>query len=222
MEMLTRRSFPSSPHVAQGNSPSAHDLEEIHMFEPSDEELEDLDSDGVETLVMEMAALEALFDAIRDEGPAARGVSLARQALEAQTREPSTFEQHIVRAALSKATGLDLPQAVPTPTAGPSWTTFVYETIAAAWLRWFNTGDASAVGLMARIRTLEPDMGHVPDGAIELMSLGEWGRAVEALAIGDEANARRHFERAVEIGSQMGSDSNPSVNWTYAASFFRA
>lgn len=229
MEILTRRSFTSNPHSVHTSrsiplpSPSEEDLAETVMLEPTEEELMDLDGDGVETLVMEMAALEALFEAIRGEGLPDRAVALCRQALEAQSSEPRTLEQHIVRAALIRATSeaFAFTTVLPKTTTRPSWVTFVYETIGMAWLRWLMSGDTSAIGLMARIRAAEPDTGHVPDGAIELMSLAEWGAAVEALAVGDEANAKRHFERATEIGAQVGSDSNPSINWTYAASFFR-
>lgn len=190
------------------------------MVEPTFESFNVEDND-VEVLVMEMAALEAMFDAVRREGPSSRAVSLCLQALRAQVREPVSFEEHIVRAALCNATGSPLPHGAPTPSEDPDWTTFVYETVAATWLRWLLRRDAGAVGLMARIRAVEPDMNHAPGGAVELMSLFEWGLSVEALAGGHEANAKRHFERAIEIGSQVGSDSNPSINWTYAASFFR-
>lgn len=174
----------------------------------------------VEALMDNMAALEAVFEAVQGTGSTERAVSLAKQALRSQARAPRSFEEYLVHVSLSRVAGLPLSKLGPTPSVSPTWVTFVYETVAAAWLRWFTSGDTSAIGLMVRIRAAEPDTHHVPGGAVELLSLSEWGQAVEALAEGDFGKARRHFERAVEVGAQIGSDSNPSINWTYAASIF--
>lgn len=188
------------------------------IIEPNDDDLDLLD-DGMEALVMEMAALEALFEANKGEGPADRAIVLCQQAYEARTSPPQTVEQIVVRAALARVLGEPAPDAPLPLSAQRTWTKIVYDATAAAWLDWV-AGGKSGEGLTARLRRNEPDTENVPDGAVELLALAEWGKAVEALVQDDLATAKRHFERAIEIGSQVGSDSNPSINWTYAASFF--
>lgn len=169
--------------------------------------------------MLEMAALEAIVEASRGEGPADRAVELARQAWEAQ-REPTTFEQHVVRAALGKVLKKPLDLKFPSRSSASSWTTYVYETVTLAWLHWAMKGEREAVGLTERLHREEPDTTREPGGAVELLALTSWSQAIERLILGDVTGSKRLFERSIEVGSQIGSESNPTINWCYAASFF--
>lgn len=177
------------------------------------------EGDGFEALLLQMAALGAIAEANREEGPVDRARYLARQAWEV-LGTPVSFEQHAVQAALAHVLQEPLSMTLPSLSTTPSWTVHVYESITLAWLRWLVLGDKGAVGITERLRLQEPGKGREPFGAMELGALTLWSQAVEKLALEDTDCARRFFERAIEVGSQIGSDSNPTVNWSYAASFF--
>lgn len=193
------------------------------MIDPIDKEFGDLEEG--EIWVMNMAALEATLEAIRGQGPASRATALARQALVSKNHTSLTLEDVIVKASLRKISGglesSPKEEGFWTPSLNLPWTSFVYETIGASWLHWLSSRDESGVGLISRLEASESNPGGSTRGAIELLSLKEWGRAVEALSSKNEEEARKYFERSVEIGAQIGSDSNMSINWTYAASIFR-
>lgn len=57
---------------------------------------------------------------------------------------------------------------------------------------------------------------------IHLMALGPWCRGVGALLDGDHAEALRFFRRATEIGSQLGTETNEAIQWSYAATLFQS
>lgn len=197
-------------------APSREDIQEARYQEPSDDELLGLEDMGA--ILTEMAALEAIFEANRMKGSQKRALFLCKEAL-LVGRTPQSVEEHVTRAALCKATGTPFFNSLKVRSEQNSWNEIVYHTVALAWLSYIENG-TRADGLVATIKSLESSFGHIQEGAVELLALGEWAKAVEAITCGSLQTAKKHFERAIEIGSQVGSDSNPTINWTYAASFF--
>lgn len=91
----------------------------------------------------------------------------------------------------------------------------IFEVVADAWAAWaFQSGTDEA---LADLRSIE-----VPQGegrALHLMALHPWLLAVTALLENDPEEARRQYRRATELGAQLGTESNPAIQWTYAATF---
>ena len=82
-------------------------------------------------------------------------------------------------------------------------------------MRWLTLSEKK---VLQDIATILPEAGE--DGAVETLSLNFWARAIELLVQEQRIEAKRFFERATEVGSQFGTRTNPSVCWSYAASFF--
>lgn len=91
-----------------------------------------------------------------------------------------------------------------------------FETTARAWMIWAEKGSTSEA--LEALHQLEDP--SAKKEALHLMALQPWRLAVEALLEEDLAEAKRQFLRATELGSQLGTETNPVVQWSYAASFF--
>jgi tetratricopeptide (TPR) repeat protein len=177
----------------------------------SDDELEDTPS-----ILAEMEALQAIFDVDFNAGPKDRAMALARQALDLK-QNPSNTEGRLTVVALSHCLGVpreDLVLVV--PVLGGSWTQRTFEALASGWMKWLTLSDTEVLRTVAN---MHPEGGE-DDGAAETLCLNFWARAIELLAQGQPEEAKRFFERATEVGSQFGTRTNPSICWSYAASFF--
>jgi hypothetical protein len=88
-----------------------------------------------------------------------------------------------------------------------------FETLATAWMVWATGGNP------------EPFVASVPKpteygGALHLMALEPWGRAIVALGEENLEEAVRWFRRSIEFGAQYGIETLDTVQWTYVASVF--
>lgn len=90
----------------------------------------------------------------------------------------------------------------------------MFEVLASAWLIWAAGGDP--LPYVANASKPNTEYG----GAIHLMALEPWGRAIAALAEGNREEALRQFRRSIEFGSQYDIETSDTIQWTYAASFF--
>jgi hypothetical protein len=191
---------------------------EAMEHEMTEEELAALESGDVDAIVAEMAAVEALLEANRKEGPASRAITLAEEARLFAT-VPSTVEGHVVDVALAHVLADDTRGTLPAgPEASPAdWSRYVFESVALAWCKWVVEANPEALGLVERLRKSEPAL---ESGALTLAALYDWAGAVEALASNNMAESKKRFERALEAGAQLGLDATPTIMWTYAASFF--
>lgn len=210
-----RRSKTASRKSSGG--PSGQDLVETSRREPSTKELDLLDD--MNSVVTEMAALSAVFETLRGEGSRERALSLCRETSSTKGT-PRNVEELVTWAALCKILGNSFQHSLPTKVESSSWRDFVFETIASAWVSLTVSG-RRVDGLMSSLMKLRPSFEESQEGGIELLALGEWGKAVEATSSGDLVSAKRCFEHAIDVGSQVGADSNHTINWSYAASFFR-
>jgi hypothetical protein len=75
-------------------------------------------------------------------------------------------------------------------------------------------------GLAQRCRQLVlREVERPREDAVQAMALRNWVHAMESLAYNDVYNARRLWQRALEIGGTFGTPSHYLVSWTYAAAF---
>lgn len=187
---------------------------EDHSF--SDELPED-DGEDTPVILAEMEALQAIFDVDFQEGPLDRAVVLAKHALELKS-PPSSTEGRVTVVSLSHCLGnprLDL--AMTPPALEGTWVQKTFETLASGWMRWLTAKDKT---ILKDIALMHHEEGDEDDGAVETLSLNFWARAIELLVQEERDQAKRFFERATEVGSQFGTRSNPTICWSYAASFF--
>lgn len=199
------RVFPSETAPMRGRFPSIMD----------DEDQPPLPEEGnLPAVLAEMEALQAVSDAIKWGWAKDRALSLVGRALRAQP-EPTSIEGWLVRAALTHCLG----EPLGVPPLGPSEATRpadrLFEDLACGWIRWTSGGDR---GLLETIEAVPPD---TQQGDLEILSLFYWGQALKNLVNENVEESQRFFLRAIEVGSQFGTPSNPGICWTYYASFFR-
>jgi hypothetical protein len=186
---------------------------EEHSFS---DELPEEDGEDTPVILAEMEALQAIFDVDFQGGPIDRAVVLAKHALDLKPH-PSSTEGRVAVVSLSHCLGeprIDL--AMTPPAQEGTWVQRTFETLASGWMRWLTTKDKT---VLKDIALMHHEEGDEDDGAVETLSLNFWARAIELLVQEEKDQAKRFFERATAVGSQVGTRSNPTICWSYAASF---
>ena len=89
-----------------------------------------------------------------------------------------------------------------------------FGVLASAWIEW--SAGHNPLALLSTAPAHAAEFG----GALQWMSLDPWQAAIEALASNNTDEARRLFRRSVQLGTQCQTESNPVVQWAYAATFF--
>lgn len=126
-------------------------------------------------------------------------------------------ESYAIDTATQKICGQPLdnfPQFVPS-TRGTEEDT-LFEGLSYLWICWACQRNVEE-GL-DRLTHLEIVTGK--NSLLNLMALHHWKGAIFALIEEDLVEARRLYRRATQLGSEYGTPSNPTIQWTYAASFF--
>jgi len=127
-----------------------------------------------------------------------------------------TVEELTIRCAMRRILGQEAPTSYRFhPAVNPPLRKF-FETAARAWMIWAEKGPASEA--LTDLHQLEDP--SAKKEALHQMALVPWKLAIEALLEEDLAEAKRQFLRSTELGSQLGTETNPAVQWSYAASFF--
>lgn len=173
---------------------------------------------SVGRIAHEMGALQAVQLVVEGHGDPGEARLLCRTYL--ARLEPESLEERVIAAALRRI--LCRPMVVPghgEPRTEP-WEACMADTVALAWMSWAAGDCGGALATAKRFTTVQKKHGTGKAGAIHLLTLSFWSEAVTLLSEGDLAGARRFFKRAIELGSQFGTDSHPMVSWAYAASFF--
>lgn len=191
----------------QDHAPSGYPMD--------DEDQLPLPEEGDFTAILaEMEARQAISDAIKWSWAKDRALSLVAQALRAQP-EPSTIEGWLVRVALSHC----LEENAEIPSFGASTAQRkvdeVFENLARGWMVWVTSKQEEPLRQALR------DLPSEDTRDLESLTLFYWGRALQNLLEKDIEEAKRYFDRAMEVGSQFGTPSNPAICWTYCASFLR-
>ena len=163
---------------------------------------------SVETEIRAMsAALACLQGGDREET-----LTLVRAALPME--KPSSVEDLVTQAAMRVILGQPVEPPTFEPAKRPS-DRHLFEVTSRGWLVWASQGDRKET--LRGLQALSVPSGK---GALHLMALRPWKAAVEALLREEPLESRMLFWRASEMGAQFGTESNPVVQWTYAASFF--
>jgi hypothetical protein len=81
---------------------------------------------------------------------------------------------------------------------------------AARWMQW-------ACGVWI---SFEGSVQRYQPSALNRMAISQWLHAIDHLQMGNPVEGQRFFRRAVTLGGLYGTVSNPTIQWTYAASFF--
>lgn len=176
------------------------------------------ESGPVNRVAHEMDALHTAMRAVEDEDVVNEAHVLCRTYL--ARMEPTTVEEKVIEAALRRI----LHRSVSTSDVEPDptkWENYVSESVALTWLAWAANDNAQARSLAQKLRSKRKKVFTDRTGALHLYTLSFWSQAVQLLVEGDPAGARRYFKRAIEMGSQFGTESHPMISWAYAASFRR-
>lgn len=120
-----------------------------------------------------------------------------------------TLEDALVFEAMKKIVGEPLgePEAPGTDDA--------FENLAWAWQSW-----AIGKDVLYHLTSYDLDASTDQLGVLKGLALASWGKAIENLLRQDQAEAKRHYKRAMDVGGQFGLEINQPILWTYAASFF--
>jgi hypothetical protein len=175
----------------------------------------------VEQIIAEMIALNASLRAIKDPGEVPDALRLVRQSFKVR-KAPKSFEDFVIVQAMRKLLGLEPLKGFPKTLSMYPWTQAVFEVVGLAWVAWAEGKPIEAEKFVKQLWGAPERAGAVPDdrrGAVHLLALQSWAKAVEALAAGVPEEAERFFKRAAEIGASFGNESHPVVLWTMAASF---
>jgi len=95
-----------------------------------------------------------------------------------------------------------------------------FDVIAMAWIAWaIGAQPEEPLVELRKMTLLVIETTEGTGGALHLMALHPWVAAVTALLENNLEEARRQYHRATEIGAQLGTETNPAIQWTYAATF---
>lgn len=132
-------------------------------------------------------------------------------------------ETQLIFCAMSRLLGLRR-KTVPPPGNSPDIDRQVFEKTAGAWMAWAfqsERGRAMALAELKKLVLIVIETTEGAGGAIHLMALHPWIAAITALLENNHEEARRQYHRATEIGAQLGTETNPAIQWTYAATFIK-
>lgn len=176
-------------------------------------------------LFLESDAMRAAYNAAEGQGDPEAARALVQQVF--VSWRPIDFEGRLTLCAMARVIGEDLSPFFPQGPVDKPWERRCFETIGRAWATWArDPSDPQAAAMIAQLRAEQTSRESVEGSeaqrrasAVHLMALYFWAAAVEKLAQGDPAEAKRFWKRAIDVGSSHGTPSHPAVQWTYAASF---
>lgn len=192
------------------------------MYDPGDalnDASRPIDSPSVSALLAEMDALSAALRAAElGEDP---DDAKARVAGMTEHRNPKTIEEFVVAGAMRRILG-KLPEAPGLRPVKQPWDKQLEEIVGLAWLFWARGDNDRATAILRKLSERQKKHERVAarSGAVNVVTLTFWSKAVTHLLEGDRKLAQKFFKRAIEIGSQIGTDSHPMISWAYAATYF--
>lgn len=170
-----------------------------------------LQEPGVVAVLAEMRALNAGLEVLETHSKREPAFEVIREF--ATNFVPETFGDSVKLAAMKLVVG-EPPPKLERPRFHSSKEQFAADVVSFAWYSW-ATGNAKQAqklleGLYAREQ--EPTT-----GAVHLLTLSFWASAVMLLIQDDPTNAKRFFRRALDLGSQFGTESHVIISWAYLA-----
>jgi hypothetical protein len=174
-------------------------------------------------IVREVSALqEALFVLSNDRASPEAGRRLAQKAL--ASRVPNShlnlYLDRVIQTALCRIAQKPLPVVPKQPETNVCFEQRSIETTAQAWLVWASGNEPGFVAREHARLQEESSRWTTGAGALHRATLGIWFDAIERLDAGDFPEAKRLWNRAIALGSSLGTESHPAILWSYAASFF--
>lgn len=164
----------------------------------------------LERTLAENKALSAMIDALTPHG-CEQAVDQVRALWTGEV--PEDPDDRVIFVAWARILGISV--EVPIIPSGDDTARHLFARTARAWMLWaIGEGTKAKVAL----ETIPEDRGR-EGGEIHLMALGPWCHGVGALIRGDREEALRYFRRSTEIGSQLGTETNYVIQWTFAATF---
>jgi hypothetical protein len=169
-------------------------------------------------IIREVSALQEALLVVMNAGVSSlRAREAARKALAHRTPSPSLnpLLNEVIQTALRKIAGEPAPRKKYGSPTRSSSEEHLIETASIAWLNWASGGEEGRID-PTQIMETRPN----ESGALHRTTLLLWLSAIERLEANDLQEARRLWQRAIEIGSSLGTESHPAILWSYAASFF--
>lgn len=172
-------------------------------------------SGDVESVLAEMDAQQAFFDASTGQTTHENVMNLASYALRVRCKD-KTLEDRLATFSLAYSLGETKEELIPHRwSRATKWAKRSREDLVVGWMRWIAWRDAESVE--TALKRMEKDL----DTSIEALAIQYWATAIQALTKEDLDTARRYFERAMDVSSQFGFACNPPICWTYTVSFLR-
>jgi hypothetical protein len=176
--------------------------------------------------IAEVRALNAVM-AMAASGVEALNVRvLVNSTLQARLQEDLFHrpEDFGIAAAMASLLGSDPQSFVPLHLyREKEWDSTFTECCVRAWIDTACGFPEYAISSIKRLRSRQdaeqPQVAEGGAGAVNRMAMDFWLQAIEALAVEDLTEARRLWERAIEIGSCFGTDSHLAISWTFVATF---
>ena len=129
-----------------------------------------------------------------------------------------TAEDQVTWYAMGKIVGEDLPPPAFTDEDTEDKERVLFLSVAWIWMVW-----ASGAPTKAALKDLDQlDLQEEGSSVLHHIALSNWALAVRSLLKGDMPEAKRLYRRALDVGSQFGTETNAVIVWTYAATFFRS
>lgn len=175
---------------------------------------------GDETpIVREVTALREALSVVHNRAAPGSARTLARSAL--THRSPSSYLNRrlndVIHTSLHMVAGVAFPRRPLGLPTRASYEEHLVETASLAWLGWAGGQDPSRAS--REVSRLQEEATE-SSGALHRATLSLWLSAIEHLTNENLPEARRLWNRAIEIGSSLGTESHPAILWSYAASFF--
>lgn len=209
MVKVGRRESNSKAKVRKGATPE--DLSD-------DLDLPD-DTEDTVTILSEMAAQRAVFDAaFSSDSSKNRVTTYAESTLKLLPHFPEKFETKLLVFCLNYCLGIVRADLIPERTTEKRWSRRTFEALSIGWMRWMV--DQKDKGVLFYIANMHNDEPKNEDKSFDTLVLNFWASAIELLVLNQPEEAKRFFERANELGTQVGTSINPSICWTYATSFY--
>jgi hypothetical protein len=182
----------------------------------------DLPSDIEDTtaIISEMTAQKAVFDAAFSVTPNLERVrSCAESTLKLLPHDPERIETRLLVFCLNYCIGNIRTDLIPEKTSKKRWSQKVFEALSIGWMRWM--ADQNDDGVLYYIEHMHNDEPKEEDKSLSTLILNFWAKAIELMVLNKPSESKKFFEKANEVGAQIGTSINPSICWTYAMSFYR-
>lgn len=162
----------------------------------------------------EAEALSTLIRHLTDPRvPTQNAIDFVRHTLPLIDRDSA--EGSLISASMAKILRVNIPEPDFLPVSGPS-DQQEFAVITRAWIHWARK-DLDQASHAIQFAPLYAAKGSL----LHIMVLRPWRDAVRSLIISHPREAQRMFHRSMEMGCQIGTETNSAIQWSYVASFHR-